>query len=204
MIKICKQCNNNFYTRRSIQKFCSTFCYINFQDQNNIFGLKRLGKKSTLQTKIKQSISSKKFYENNFSIKEKLSLHAKEKEYGKWMKGKVLSIYTRIKMSQNRIGSKHWNWQGGKSTEQEKVRKSIEYKMWRGSVFKRDNWTCQECGTRGTNLHAHHIKPFSLFPELRFNLNNGLTLCIECHKSTDSYGVKAINQKESVIIINSK
>jgi hypothetical protein len=59
---------------------------------------------------------------------------------------------------------------------------------WRNSIFKRDNWTCQECKVKGGRLEAHHKKPFKKFPELRFELSNGITLCKECHKKTDSYG----------------
>lgn len=52
---------------------------------------------------------------------------------------------------------------------------------WRRQVFERDNFTCQHCGTKGGNLHAHHIKEWSKFPELRIEVSNGLTLCISCH-----------------------
>jgi hypothetical protein len=59
-----------------------------------------------------------------------------------------------------------------------------EAEDWRKLVFARDDYTCQECGIRGSYLEAHHIKPFAYFPELRFDINNGLTLCRCCHDKT--------------------
>lgn len=81
----------------------------------------------------------------------------------------------------------------GISTENEKVRRSKQYKEWRTAVFERDNYTCQLCGVRGGTLNADHIKPFALYKELRFQLNNGRTLCANCHKSTPTFGGKMIS-----------
>jgi hypothetical protein len=85
------------------------------------------------------------------------------------------------------IGNLAPNWRGGKTKEREKIRKSAEYKLWRTAVFQRDNYTCIWCGQRGGRLNADHIKPFALFPELRLAIDNGRTLCIDCHKTTESY-----------------
>jgi len=84
-------------------------------------------------------------------------------------------------------GKDNVNWKGGITPENEKIRKSIEFRLWRESVFARDNWICRNCLKRGGKLHPHHILPFAKFPELRFAINNGITLCKECHKKTDSY-----------------
>jgi len=64
----------------------------------------------------------------------------------------------------------------------------IEDREWRQKIFERDNYTCRMCKIRGGKLEAHHIKPFKKHPELRFGLENGITLCEDCHKKTDSYG----------------
>lgn len=84
-------------------------------------------------------------------------------------------------------GSMHWNWHGGVTKLSKVIRNSLAYKTWRKAVFERDNYTCQLCGQRGGVLQADHIKPFAYFPELRFELTNGRTLCLECHKQTDTY-----------------
>lgn len=61
-------------------------------------------------------------------------------------------------------------------------RQTKEYKNWREKVFKRDNYTCKKCGKRGVEIQAHHVKPWALYPALRYEVNNGITLCNECHK----------------------
>lgn len=78
-------------------------------------------------------------------------------------------------------GENHWNWQNGKSAENTIIRNSKKYKLWAEAVKKRDNYTCQICFKRGCYLHSDHIKPFSLYPNLRFDVSNGRTLCKDCH-----------------------
>ena len=79
-------------------------------------------------------------------------------------------------------GERHWNWKGGITPENARIRASAEYAKWRKAVFERDHFTCQMCGRYGCKLNAHHIKPFSKYPEYRLDLDNGITLCKECHK----------------------
>lgn len=71
-------------------------------------------------------------------------------------------------------------WKGGIATLQNTLRQTPEYKQWRKSVYERDNYTCQHCGTN-KDLHAHHIKTFSQYPDLRYDLDNGITVCRPCH-----------------------
>lgn len=115
------------------------------------------------------------------------------------MLGKKHSEISKQKISQAHIGMKKpWaseqmkkmkgklahNWKGGITSINHKIRTSPEYKLWRKSVFERDNWTCIWCGQRGGTLNADHIKPFAYYPELRFALDNGRTLCRPCHITT--------------------
>jgi len=82
----------------------------------------------------------------------------------------------------SRRGEYHWNWKGGITEENHSLRCSTEYKNWRKLVFIRDKYTCRECSIIGDKLNAHHIKPWAKFPELRFEVDNGITLCEECHR----------------------
>jgi len=69
-----------------------------------------------------------------------------------------------------------------------RVRMSSVYSSWRRSIFIRDEFTCTECGKKNIYIVAHHKKSFAHYPDLRFDLNNGKTLCDECHKKTDNFG----------------
>ena len=94
------------------------------------------------------------------------------------------------KIRLSRIGDKHWNWQGGITPENKRIRNSKDYILWRTAVFMRDDYTCQGCRQIGGDLEADHIKPFALYPELRLAIDNGRTLCIDCHTQTETYGGK--------------
>jgi hypothetical protein len=79
-------------------------------------------------------------------------------------------------------GDKNKLWRGGTSKINTVIRQSPGGQAWRKSVFGRDDFTCQKCHKRGGYIQAHHIKPFSKFPELRFDISNGITLCKACHR----------------------
>ena len=99
--------------------------------------------------------------------------------------------------SENKRGINAPNYIHGKSNDNLLFRASREYKHWRLSVFKRDNFTCVICGdNKGGNLEADHIKDFALYPNLRLDVNNGRTLCRNCHIKTENYGFKKSNSKK--------
>lgn len=87
-------------------------------------------------------------------------------------------------------GPRHRLWEGGKRHENAMIRASAEYKDWRTAVFSRDGYSCVLCHQRGGRLNADHIKPFALYPESRLDISNGRTLCVPCHRKTDTYGAK--------------
>lgn len=92
-------------------------------------------------------------------------------------------------------GKNNPNWKGGTSQKEKVIKNSAEWRIWREAVFSRDNFTCQLCGKHGGKLHPDHIKPFSKFKELRFNVDNGRTLCVPCHRATPTYGSKCLLSK---------
>lgn len=95
-----------------------------------------------------------------------------------------VSPETRAKQSAAEMGPLNWNWNGGITPINLLIRNSAEYAAWRTAVFERDNYTCQECGERGGYLEAHHLHEFAKYPEERFVVDNGKTLCLECHNKT--------------------
>lgn len=104
-------------------------------------------------------------------------------------KGEHPSIHTEFKKGDIRIvGQNNFNWRNGITPEIRKLRTSKEYKLWRIAVFIRDDYTCQICNQRGVYLHADHLSSFARYPEVRYAINNGRTLCAECHRNTKTYG----------------
>ena len=120
--------------------------------------------------------------------REKMSKAEKGRPSSKGMLGKKHPQEWLREKSNSMKGEKNWNWMGGITPINERLRRSLDYKLWRETIFKRDNYTCIWCGQRGGELHADHIKPWALFPELRFAIDNGRTLCKNCHLKTDTYG----------------
>lgn len=82
-------------------------------------------------------------------------------------------------------------WKGDSYPENKRLRQSAKYKNWRKKILLKDNYTCQICGLRGGRLTADHIKSWCMFPENRFDIDNGRTLCFTCHTKTDTWGLKA-------------
>lgn len=72
-------------------------------------------------------------------------------------------------------GENHARWQGGRK------KRSTGYKTWVNAVLARDKLKCTRCQAEGVELHAHHIKPWKDYPELRLDVENGVTLCARCH-----------------------
>lgn len=104
-------------------------------------------------------------------------------------KGKSPNKETRLKMRLAKLGNggpDHWNYKGT-STLRHALMGRDEYVLWRKSVFERDNYTCQDCGAQRTYLQAHHIESWAENKDLRYKLDNGITLCVDCHGVTHGH-----------------
>jgi hypothetical protein len=138
------------------------------------------------------NIKTKRNSGNCYSCAEKLKNHDHLRLTRPWNKG--LKGYRKgHPPSFMAYGKDNPAWKGGITPINLKIRNSEEYREWRKTIFERDNYTCQECGERGVKLHVDHIKPFSLFPDLRFEISNGRTLCLGCHKNTNTYLSRVYN-----------
>ena len=105
--------------------------------------------------------------------------------------GKKHSEEVKKRLSKIFGGKNNHFWKGGISPINKRIRRSKKFRGWREAVFERDNYICQACGFSSGNgkhidLHPHHIKPFSDFSNLRFDINNGITLCRNCHQKLHS------------------
>ena len=163
----CQFCKNKFYAKPSnIKNGGGKYCSLKCYGYSNIIKIKR----------------SCLYCQNSFK-----TIPSKIKN----KKGKYCSIACLRKTNK---GENHWNWRGGITLENHRIRNSKEYMEWRKAVFERDNYTCQICFKQGGRLEADHIKSFVLFSNIRFEVSNGRTLCKKCHASTLSYGVSFTKQ----------
>lgn len=102
------------------------------------------------------------------------------------------------KISEAFSGKNHPNWKGG-ITKGRKERNQKKYRNWRKEIFERDKYTCQTCKARNFKgrrktvyLEVHHKIPWVINKKLRFEINNGLTLCKNCHYKIKKETMKKI------------
>lgn len=110
-------------------------------------------------------------------------------------------------------GEKNPGWKGGITPLVAALRTDARYAEWRLSIFRRDGFRCVQCGVkprRRSGLNTDHIRPLSHLIRLLeiktiddacqrqelWDIENGRTLCIDCHKQTDTFGLKALGYRE--------
>lgn len=123
--------------------------------------------------------------------------------------GRHVSEATRLKDSLRKRGSNNPMWKGGVTSLQNSVRGLTKYTEWRLSVFSRDEYTCVLCKQIGGEKNADHIKPLALILKQNmvstleealscaelWDVNNGRTLCVPCHRKTETYSRKIGNSR---------
>ena len=217
MITNCNFCKTDFKCEKSNRKYCSQQCSTNSQRSQKSYNCSICNKEFSDKSSSKRKVCSLECAAKHLSIKHKgkrLWKHkdikplakfnclncGKEKEIAE-CRLKIEGKYCSRKCSNSHIkrnGESNPNWRGGNYPKLKAIRNSIEYKDWRREVFYRDKWSCVLCGYRSNgknDIDADHIKQFSLFPEIRFDVSNGRTLCKPCHKNTETYG----NSKKDII-----
>lgn len=113
--------------------------------------------------------------EHKKSVSEKISLARKGEKLSEFHKASLRGPRPHLRGENNAL------WKGGGKNFD---RRNAEYKDWQLAVFFRDNYMCRWCGKVGEKLNAHHIFPWREREELRYDVNNGVTLCLDCHNKT--------------------
>lgn len=152
----------------------------------NLFSKVRIpyNKGLPLSLETRQKISnSKKGSISNFKGKK----HSEESKKKMSLRRVGLKLSDTTKKNMSIASTKRYDRVGRRKYKRYLHVTDKKYLKWRSDVFRRDNWTCQTCNIRGVYLEAHHIKSWAKYPEFRYDLENGVALCKECHKLTDNY-----------------
>lgn len=182
---ICDTCGKEiekYESRVSTHNFCNRECYLKFHaaiKQKYICEI--CGKEFIGSNGNANRFCSRECYNifHNIKNKERECPKCHKKFFAKTSEDKYCSWECYNADRHPPKGENHWNWQGGISLEHDN-RDSAQYKEWRKAVYKRDNYKCQICGSK-EKLNAHHIKSWKNFPELRYDVDNGITYCEACH-----------------------
>lgn len=148
---------------------------------------KHLGKKHSDEHKSKIGEASKRLWQTE-EYKKKMKF---KKGFTPWNKDKICP----------QMQGEHCHmYKGGISRVYKTGYNSPQYRQWRRDVFVRDEFICQECGIKHTYITAHHVKPFAFYPDLRFDISNGITLCEDCHSKMDNYRARFKRRKNVKIL----
>ncbi len=208
----CKMCGKLFYSCPSMRKlgkgkYCSNACAALDPERRAAISKRFKGKPHTPEwnAKISASNMGKHMSPESREKMRKAKLGGTlspehRKKIGLAGKGKTKSNACKEKLRSQRKGDKNPAWKGGITPLQKSIRTHPKYLEWVLAVFTRDKFTCQDCGNVGRKLEAHHIKHFAqiieenhiltvdmaLACEELWDIFNGITLCIKCHKQRHS------------------
>ncbi|MBE3093947.1 MAG: HNH endonuclease [Actinobacteria bacterium] len=159
----CKYCNKSFVGDIG-RKYCSPEC-------GHLDRIGKEGKKQGERLKIICIWCNKEFERLKCNIKAKHKFCSSDCLH-KWMEGRY-------------SGENNGRWRKDRNTISDinVLRNLREMTDWKLAVYKRDEFTCQLCGgTKSGSFNAHHIKMLAKYKDLAFNVSNGITLCVDCHK----------------------
>lgn len=170
----CENCGklvmkHNRDLKRNAHIFCSHKCY-------SIWKKSIRGKEHPLYNRVSYVCEqcSKEFLTHPYRLEESKYMFCSIKCHNDWM-------------YENQRGENASNWQGGTTKWPGRGAGTRDYRELRDDVFDRDGHRCANCGAKG-NLEIHHIRPWGQFPELRFDRENCITLCTQCHIEADNRG----------------
>lgn len=180
---MCPKCNVNVIKNHKGQQ-CKE-CYIGFLTGKPAFNFKgayvcNCGQKKAWHAKQCRKCSTVGLAKCKICNND-LSIYKNSNQYDtgicrKCYRGENSRIWKKSITTEDREGSKDRN-------------KQPQHRIWRISVFNRDNYTCQKCNQYGGSLCSHHIESYNKKKDKRFDLDNGITLCTNCHISFHkSYG----------------
>lgn len=186
LVKIkCDTCGkefNKYESKLGKHNFCCRECYLKFHSKEvPICFCKVCGKQFKGDKYNANKYCSRDCYLEDHRIKNKIRICPKCKKSFEAKSSEDIYCSWECYNSDRHMpkGENHWNWQNGKSLENDR-HDSNEYKQWRKMVYERDQYKCVKYGSKN-KLNAHHIKSWKYYPDLRYNINNGITLCEKCH-----------------------
>lgn len=198
-VKVCKICDGKFEATSGSQLKCKTCRLCRLCGEQMRWS-------HTQFCSIKCAAKWK--FENCNSIKEVLA-EGRRLAHNELSEQRAANISKSHRGKPKPRGEKNRNWKGGARYARHTVMGQLEYKVWRASVFKRDNWTCAICNST-SEIQAHHIKGWEAYPELRYEQTNGVTLCKPCHlkvdliENLDKRFIEYVNTKTPITLTDSE
>ena len=225
--KICEHCGKEFKTREKHQRFCSNKCNGEYRNKQITVICSNCNKEFKVsQYKYEEFIKGNhtsiccsnecryEYYgkthkkENHWRYDKTITEEMREEGYYEHTCKKCGKIFRSNNMIQDfcshscaTVGKNNPKYNSNLTDEEREKGRNIEgYKEWRKQVYERDNYTCQCCGEKGHgNLVAHHKNGYNWDKEHRTDVDNGVTLCEDCHKEFHEIYGKGNNTEEQYI-----